>query len=396
MSTTRRNFIKASSLLLVTPATAFAATANEKIRVGIIGSGQRGAWIGRLFQEDGACEVTALHDYFRDRVDHAGDLLGVPPERRFVGFDGYLDLLASGVDAVAIESPPYFHPEQTMAAIDAGVHVFLAKPVAVDVWGCQQILAASEKAGDRLSLLVDFQTRNDPYYREAVQKVREGVIGTPQFGQAWYQTGRLGITSERRDEIGRLRNWTFDIALSGDIIVEQNIHCLDVANWLLDAHPVEAHGVSGRLVRTDIGDAMDHYVCAFKYPGERWIDFSSNQFAPGCEEIRARVHGVDGTCDTQYGGAVWIQSRAGRWPGGETTQIYRQGAVNNIRDFLQGIHDGTPVNTAVDGVNSTLTCILGRMAAQQGKTVSWDEMMASGERLDAGLDLPDSAIDSPR
>ena len=396
MNTSRRNFIKASGMLLVTPATAFAATANEKIRVGIIGTGGRGAWIGRLFQEDGACEVVALHDYFRDRVDHAGELLGVPPERRFVGFDGYQELLASGVDAVAIESPPYFHPEQTMAAIDAGVHVFLAKPVAVDVWGCQQILAASEKAGDRLSLLVDFQTRNDPFYREAIQRVRDGAIGTPQFGQAWYQTQRLGITSERRDEIGRLRNWTFDIALSGDIIVEQNIHCLDVANWLLDAHPVEAHGVSGRLVRTDIGDTEDHYVCAFKYPGERWIDFSSNQFAPGCEEIRARVHGEDGTVDTQYGGAVWLQSRAGRWQGGETTQIYRQGAVNNIRDFLQGIHDGQPMNTAEDGVTSTLTCILGRMAAQQRKTVTWAEMMASGERLEANLDLPDDAIDSAR
>jgi myo-inositol 2-dehydrogenase/D-chiro-inositol 1-dehydrogenase len=390
----RRQFLKVAAastaaFAVIAPESARAYAANGKLELGVIGCGGRGPWIGNLFQENTDTKVVAVHDYFRDRADAAGERFGIPADRRYIGLDGYKELIAGGVDAVAVISPPYFHPEQTVAALEAGKHVYLAKPIAVDVPGCLAIVEAG-KAHPQLCTWVDFQTRTDPYYREAAKRVRDGMIGKPICGQAYYHTGRLGIQAPPGSEPARIRNWVFDKALSGDIIVEQNIHALDVANWLLQGHPVKAcSGYGGRKARTDVGDCWDHFIVTYEYPDGVLLDFSSNQFATGFDDICARIYATDGVVDTHYGGQVRIGSKGGTWPGGSSPNIYQDGAVANIKDFHAAILGGKAINNAEESANSTLTAILGRTAAYTGQAVTWDELLKSGERLDPKLDLPE-------
>ena len=396
----RRAFLKAAAAttatLTVVPAGAVrGAEANEKIKLGIMGCGGRGPWIGNLFEENANAKVVAAHDYFRDRVNAAGDRFGIDASRRYVGLEGYKEMLAGDLDAVAIMSPPYFHPDQTAAAVAAGKHVYLAKPIAVDVPGCMTIVDAAKRAEGKLSVLVDFQTRNNEFFRGAAQRVHDGMIGEPVCGQFFYQTGRLSARTEPGTPTARLRNWVFDKALSGDIIVEQNVHVLDVANWYLQAHPVKAYGAGGRRVRTDVGDCWDHFVVTYWYPNDVLIDFSSSQFLQGFHDMCMRLYGSLGTVDSHYGGSVNIRGKKEGWRGGSTNAIFKQGAVNNIKDFCAGIAGGTYLNNAAESADSTMTGILGRLAAYENRVVTWDEMVQANTKLDAKLDLPEGGPETP-
>ena len=388
----RRDFLKSTAMaasFTVLPAASITSYAkNSKVELGIIGPGGRGKWIGRLFQEISDFKVVALADYFRDRIEHAATELDVPEKRRHLGLNGYKDLLAGKVDAVAIESPPCFHPEQAVAAMKAGKHTYVAKPIGVDVPGCLSVLETAKTITDK-SVLIDFQTRNNEFYREAAKRVHEGAIGAPVLGQCYYHAGRLGKQCEPGTDLARLRNWVFDKALSGDIIVEQNIHVIDVANWLIGAHPEKAVGACGRKARVDVGDCNDHFSVTFFYPGDVMVDFSSAQFIKGfSDDLCMRLYGSEGTVDTHYGGPVSIDGKD-RWAGGKTNTIYQDGAVNNIRDFHASIVGNKPINIVEDGVMSALTAILGRKAAYEQRTVTWDEMMADTTPYDLGLSLPE-------
>lgn len=389
----RRHFLKAAALgagISIVPATAVRGSeANSKLQLGLTGCGGRGKWLARLFEQHGDTKVVAVHDYFKDRAEKAAEMFGVPANRVFTGLDGYKAMLDAGIDALAVETPPCFHPEQALAGIEAGKHVYLAKPVAVDVAGCNTILEASKKAGDKLCLLVDFQTRNNEFFRGAAERVHQGMIGTPVCGQTFYYTGRLGKQAEPGSEVARLKNWVFDKRLSGDIIVEQNIHVLDVMNWFLQGHPEKALGDGGRKARTDVGDTWDHYMVKYTYPGGLLVDFSSTQFVYGFDDLCTRVFGTLGNVDAHYGGEVSIRGKSDGWKGGVTSTIYEQGAVNNIKDFRAAIAAGKTVNTAAPSVESTLTCILGRMAAEQQREVTWKEMMDGNEKIDLQLRLPE-------
>ena len=391
----RRDFLKmaAAGLTILPAAAARGARANEKIRLGIIGCGGRGVWIGKLFEQHANAKVTAVHDYFRDRVDIAGRAFDVPEAHRHVGLDSYHELIAGPVDAVAVESPPYFHPEQTVAALEAGKHVYLAKPIAVDVPGCLQIVEAAAKTQGRCCVLVDFQTRNNEFFRGAAQRVHEGMIGAPVAGQFFYHTGRLAKKAEPGTDVARMRNWVFDIALSGDIIVEQNIHVLDVANWYLQGRPLQAFGAGGRKARVDVGDCWDHFVVTYTYPNDVVVDFASTQFLYGFDDMCMRLFGTLGTVDSHYGGDVSIRGKSDGWAGGNTGRIYEEGAVNNIKDFCAAIAEGRYINNVPESANSTMTSILGRMAAYENRIVTWEEMIEKNERLEAHLDLPPDGPD---
>jgi len=385
----RRQFLGSAGagVLVLKPETVFGTQVNSAIEVGIIGCGGRGNWITPFFLEFGA-RVVALADPFRDRLEGHSQSGKVDPSRRYLGLDGYKALAASKLDAVVIESPPYFHPEQVEAAVAAGKHVFLAKPVAVDVTGCQRIAAAGKQAEGKLSFLVDFQTRAQPVFQEAARRVHNGQIGTPVMGHVFYHTGRL----KRQDKPGmpedeaRLRNWTFDIALSGDVIVEQHIHVLDVANWYLQAHPIRACGTGGRKARVDVGDCWDHFIVTYWYPNDTRVDFSSSQFLKGFHDMCIRFYGTAGTVDSHYGASVRITGD-NPWPGVEKDDTFRQGAQTNVRNFLESIRTGKCVNNAAQGAESTLTSILGRMSAYKARPVTWEEMMWSGERFEVKLNL---------
>ncbi len=385
----RRQFLGSAGagLLLLKPETVFGSQANSAIEVGIVGCGGRGNWIAPFFLEFGA-RVVALADPFRDRLEAHQQRKNVDASRVYAGLEAYKELAASKLDAVVIESPPYFHPAQAEAAVAAGKHVFLAKSVAVDVTGCQRIAAAGKRAEGKLSFVADFQTRGQPVFQEAARRVHEGQIGTPVMGHVFYHTGRL----KRQDKPGmsadeaRLRNWTFDIALSGDVIVEQHIHVLDVSNWYMQSHPVRACGTGGRKARVDVGDCWDHFVVTYWYPNDVWVDFSSAQFLKGFHDMCIRFYGTAGTVDSHYGAAVRITGD-NPWSGAEKDDTFRQGAQSNVRNFLESIRTGKPLNNAAQGAESTLTSILGRMAAYKQRPVTWEEMMWSGERFEVKLSL---------
>lgn len=386
----RRQFLRtagvAASVFLLDAGMVRGSLANSKISLGVIGCGGRGTWITNLFSEHGGYAVSAAADYFQDRVDAFGEKYQVPGTRRYTGLSGYKRLLASEVDAVAIISPPYFHPRQAADAVATGIHVYLAKPVAVDVPGCQTIENSGRLATQKNQcFLVDFQTRAHPYYIEAVKQVRQGSLGTIMNGEAGYQTGRLGIQAEPGTPEARLKNWVFHRMLSGDIITEQNIHAIDVACWILDAAPVSAWGTGGRKVRTDVGDCWDYFNVVFRYPDDIPVSFTSKQAGHGYDDIMCRVYGAEGTIDTHYGGQVMVRGNR-PYRGGETTQIYRDGAVRNIRSFHDSITGGDFSNATVPpSVRSTLTTILGRTAAYQQDEVTWKTLIQNQETWEADI-----------
>lgn len=380
----RRNFLKAAGgVLLLEPRTVFGSQANSAIELGVVGMGGRGNWISDLFLEFTGARVVAVAEPFADRQEAAKAKYKLDASRVYGGRNGYKELAQSKLDAVVIESPPYFHPEQAEAAVDAGKHVYLAKPVAVDVQGCKRIAAAGAKAKGKLSFLVDFQTRAQPAFQEAAARLHRGEIGDIVLGHVYYHAGRVplqkvpGITGGLHD----FRNWVHDIKLSGDIIVEQNIHVIDCANWYLQGHPLRALGTCGRRARTDQGDTNDHFIVAFWYPNHVKVDFSSAQFLRGYNDLCIRIYGSKGTLDSHYGGALRITGDH-PWAGVEKDDTFRGGAIENLKAFVNSIRTGKPVHNADQGVESTLSAILGRMAAYTEKAVTWDEMMKSTERWD--------------
>ncbi len=392
-SLSRRSFIATAAsapLVLASARTAFAADANSRVRLGVVGCGGRGSFVANLFKAHGGYELVTATDYFQDRVDALGGKLGIPAERRFTGLSGYKKVLECGVDAVAIMTPPFFHPEQAAAAIAAGKHVYVAKPIAVDVPGCQSIEASGKQAAAKgLSFLVDFQTRATDFYVEAVKRVHEGAIGELVFGESSYHCGRLGTKAKPGTPEARLRNWVFDIALSGDIVVEQNVHTLDVMSWIMNREPLRASGTGGRKVRVDVGDCWDHFTLTYEYPNNVGIAFSSRQFdghGTKPDGILNRMFGKDGVLETKYGGNVMIRGK-NFYRGGSTGTIYKEGAQRNVVDFHKAITTGKPnTSTVSPSVRSSMVTILGRTAAYESRVVTWDEIVKSTKRLDGKLD----------
>ena len=315
--------------------------------------------------------------------------MGVPKNKLFTGLEAYKKLIDSGVDAVGIESPPYFHPEQAAAAVDAGKHVYLAKPAAVDVPGCNSIEESGEKATkNNLCFLIDFQTRANDYFIGALQRVHNGDIGEFAFGEAIYHAGypfanqNEILKADPQNAENQLRAWGISRELSGDIITEQNIHTLDVMSWIMNANPVSAYGICGHNVRDDIGSCSDHFALVYKYSNNVAINFSSRQYEnESAGGIKNRMFGSKGTLETEYGGQVRILG-ANPYPGGGTGPIYQQGAEKNIADFYQNINSGNYTNTTLHpGVTSNLVTILGRMAAYTNKEVLWEDLIRSEEKL---------------
>jgi myo-inositol 2-dehydrogenase / D-chiro-inositol 1-dehydrogenase len=380
----------ALSMTVLRPELVRGTQANSKIKVGLIGCGGRGGWIAGLFKKHGGYEVTAAADYFKERVDEVGAALGVPESRRFTGLSGYKRLLDSGVDAALIESPPFFHPAQAAAAVDAGAHVYLAKPVAVDVPGCDSIAASGKRASaKKRAFLVDFQTRTHPSFIEAIQRVHQGGLGDLLFGEAvyhaespWEQYYDVVRADPGNSEV-RLRAWGLDRALSGDMITEQDIHALDVMNWIMRTPPLYALGCGGLKARPKAGTCWDHFVVYYQYPEKVGVQFSGRQFKGHgtAEGIKNRMFGSKGVLETEYGGTVLVRGES-YYNGGKTPEIYESGAVANIAAFHRAILEGDFENpTVAPSVQSNLITVLGRKSAYENRVVTWAELLKDSERL---------------
>lgn len=390
----RRQFITVASAATMGAISRAQGEKAPPIRLGMVGCGGRGTMIAGLAKETGLFTIAGAADYFPDRVSAFGKKFGLAENRCFTGLDGYRRLFeAGGLDAVAIESPPFFHPLQTLTAIRAGLHVYLAKPVAVDEAGCRIIEEAAKLAGEsKRVILVDFQTRAVEPFQKAIARVHEGVLGDLSHGQAIYESGRLnphdgGETPAEK----RLRNWVFDIALSGDIITEQNVHTLDVMGWILNQAPLSATGMASRKGRTDIGDCHDHFSVLFEFPGGVPIQFHSRQFGGWGEPsgIINRVFGSRGMISTEYGGKVRLRGEEGvNMNAGETPAIYRDGVNANLAEFSRAIHAGDAANpTVAPSVLSNRITLLGRLAATRaGEIVKWEDVLRDATPLDGKLD----------
>ena len=395
-SISRRKFIAGSSsaaiaFTILKPELVGGAEANSKIDIGLIGCGGRGTWIADLFQKHGGYNLVALADYFPDRVEHAGEKLGVPASNRFTGLSAYKRLLQQKLDAVMILSPPYFHPEHAAAAVDAGKHVYLAKPIAVDVPGCLSIQDSGHKASEkRLSFLVDFQTRANKIYQQAVERVHAGELGKTILVEAAYQCSLMfegldeAVRKDPENRELRLRAWAIDRALSGDIITEQNIHALDVASWMVNAEPLRAYGAGGRT-RPFIGNCWDHFAVIFYYPDDVTVSFNSHQSGFGYDDILCRLYALKGTVDTHYAGKVSVRATDFRSEA-DTGNLYLDGAVTNIATFHDLVTKGDCANTTVPpSVRSNLTTILGRTAAYKNEVVTWQNLMNANEKFEVDL-----------
>ncbi len=384
----RRSLLRAAAvpgLLYLNPRTAFTYQANSAVEIGIVGCGGRGVYIGNFFLEDPNVRIVALADPIPSQMDALRAQLKLESPRAYGGLDGYRELVNSKLDAVVIESPPYFHPEQSAAAVAAGKHLFLAKPVAVDVPGCQSIIETGRKARGRLSTWIDFQTRMRPLYQEAVRRVRAGDIGAPVFAAIGYHNVPQVFHANPADTPlqRRLRNWNTDRALTGEIIVEQDIHMIDVADWFLGAHPLEAAGRYGLARAERQGDMADFFSVQYAYPDGVIADFIGTRFASGYRDQVVRVQGARGTVDSHYMGAVNIIG-ANPWKGAESDNT-RLGAQTNVRDFLESIRSGLPIDNTASAAQSNLTAILGRTAAYRKRSVTWEEMLRTGEKFDAEI-----------
>ncbi|HSR15096.1 MAG TPA: Gfo/Idh/MocA family oxidoreductase, partial [Gemmatimonadales bacterium] len=387
----RRDFLQTSALAaaglaarpLSAPAMVRPGNA-DPIRVGVIGCGGRGTGAARdCVTSSPNIEIVAMGDLFDDRLDqskqelrqHIPAAFKVTPERTFSGFDAYRGVLEAGVDLVILASPPAFRPDHLAAAVAAGKHIFTEKPVAVCPTGIRAVLEAaglSEQKG--LAVVAGTQRRHDPLYQLAIARIREGAMGPVLGGQVYWNQGGLwkfDRASGMSDVEWQIRNWLYYTWTSGDHIVEQHVHNLDVANWVLGALPVRATGMGGRQVRVDpaYGHIFDHFAVEFEYPGGQRILSMCRQQDGTSRFVGERFTGADGTSDAR----TFIRGRQPwRAPSSDVNPY-----VQEHTDLIASIRAGSPLNELRQVAESTLTAIMGREAAYTGQQLGWEDVLNS-------------------
>jgi len=413
----RREFLgitAGAGVMLVKPELVRGTAANSAIRLGLIGCGNRSRAVLTSMVTHNEARVVALADMFQDRLDGAKkyyDGLAGPkgyPEiastQTFRGPKAYEALVQSKeIDAVVVASPDCFHPQHVEAAVSAGRHVYSEKPTGIDVAGAKRYLRLGEKAQGRLSLAVGFQIRRAPPFVEMIRRIHAGALGTIACAQGYYYSGGLKLAAwpNASPAEQKLRNFYYYRELSGGILIDQGIHVIDIINWALEAHPLKACGAGGRKIREDEGNCWDHYNLTYVYPGDVHVTFSSTQFNRGWWDVCERFFGSKGVSESHYSGALKIygdepwdaSAGAAAQPPG---QFSAAGAFSdNLKDadpekgkqFIESIVTGNHLNEAAQGAETTLSAILGRMAAEAGREITWDEMLRSDEELDPGIDI---------
>jgi myo-inositol 2-dehydrogenase/D-chiro-inositol 1-dehydrogenase len=414
----RRQFLKtgaACGLLLLKPSTAFSYQANSAVRLGLLGCGNRGTTVSTSFSHSTTARVVALADIFPDKLElgrgHFDSLnasLGRPKidsKLLFHGPKAYEQLMASpDVDLIQISTPPFFHVEHLEAAVASGKHVYCEKPVGVDIKQANHALEIAKGVKPTQSVDVGFQCRSAPPFAALAQKIQAGALGKIGAVSANYNAP----ASEEKVHPGagpdeyRLRNWLWYRALSGDILVEQNIHIIDLCNWLLGAHPLKATATGGRNIITHAGDCWDNYQVDYTYPNNVHVSFASTQFGVGGFDAGLTMFGANGSATMPYSGAVkidgaqpwaWQDAKAAAPASGK---FAANGAfADNLafadrdkeRTFIDSITSGKCHNQIAAGVETALSCMLGRMAGYQQREVTWDDLLAHGENYTLGMDL---------
>lgn len=369
---------------------ASSAPVGRKLRIGIVGLGGRGSWIAGLFKEHPGYEIAAAVDYFEDTANTVGDRLGVPAGKRFSGLAGYKRALDSGVEALVLEGIPYFYPEQAAVAIDAGCHVYMAKPFAVDVPAVFKMQALAKKATEKkLCFRVDYQLPMDPANQEVKQRIGDDALG----GLAHiYSGGTCGALPDPKvgptiENLFR-RAWYSHIALSGDLLLLYDIHIIDGVTWATGLRAVGACGCS-RIVRPDAhGDRTDCGGVVFQLgDGTCWTHHTQLlQNNAVMYNLAADLMGRQATAHLAYTGKVFVRGGPKHYSGAASSGIYADGAKANIAEFYRCVTEGRFDNsTAHRSVDCHLTAILGREAAARKTWLTMDEVVKEGKTREVNL-----------
>lgn len=364
-----------------------------KLRIGIIGCGGRSYNVGEMALQDGRYEIVALADYFQDAVDTIGKKYNVPSNRRYTGLHCFKRLIeAGGIDVVAVLSPPYFHPEQAEAAVEAGLHVWLAKPIAVDAPGIRRIEAAAAKAAAKKKcFFVDFQTRALGHYHEAAHRVAAGHLGKLGYAEIEATSLAFKLRVPHGGMETRLKNWLQWKDLCGENIMEFSIHAIDLASLMIGRPPVSATGFCERNFVSHIpGDVRDVTSVVYDYgDGFKCVlrakRFDHQKISGG---INLALWGEKGGLFANYKGEVFIRGERSfsgdRYMGEEIRGIYNIGILKNWGTFYRNITEGDYSQATVQpSVDSHYLALLGREAAYaQGATVTWDEIVKSRKTLE--------------
>ncbi len=400
---TRRQFLAESSLLvgasmagsLDVSRSAYAAGSDE-LKIGLIGCGGRGSGsIANALTVNSGARLHAMADAFADRLESARSQLEQKfrsqmdvAGRCFSGLDAGQKLIESGVQVAVLTQPPHFRPMHLEACVEAGVHVFAEKPMAVDAPGVRRVLVAGEKAREKkLSFVSGFQTRYSPSAREEVKRVQDGQIGEIVAIEGVYNTGPLwhrGRQPEWTEMEFQVRNWYYFTWLSGDHLVEQHVHYLDFVGWLLhEQPPLHAWGYGGRSQRVEakFGDIFDHHSVVYEYAnGPRVYALTRQQ--SGCfNGVYATVFGTKGQLrrgGVQKQSGIYSSQGELKWRASVDTEMPE---VNRYREMFAAMQAGSPINDSLSMARSTMLAILGRMATHSGQRVTWEEAFASNKVL---------------
>ncbi|MEE9394857.1 MAG: Gfo/Idh/MocA family oxidoreductase [Planctomycetota bacterium] len=409
----RRGFLKTGALLsgaalsLPLGISGAFARGSDTLRIGLVGCGGRGTGAANdCMTADPGIKLVAMGDVFRDRLDasrkHLSSInasqVDVADDKCFVGFDAYQKVIACDVDLVLFATPPAFRSLHLEAAIEAGKHVFAEKPVAVDPVTARRVMKAAIRAKEQnLSIVSGTQRRHESSYLETMKRIEDGAIGDVVSAQCYWNQGGLWCherKSHYSDVEWQIRNWLYFAWLSGDHIVEQHIHNIDVVNWAMGGPPEKAIGLGGRQVRTDpkYGHIFDHFAIEYQYESGARAHSYCRQQDGAKGEVSERLVGTKGTSNPNgaiYGAQAWKFSRKKR------NNPYVQEHI----DLIAGIREGNPLNEGQRVAESTLTAIMGRIAAYTGKQVTWEHMTQSKLSLVPDLtqfgDLPVPAIPMP-
>ena len=408
----------AAGFTLLKPLTAFGYAANSAVRHGLLGCGNRGTSVAESFSKSTTAQVVALADLFPDKLaagqshfDQLNASLGRAPIDAKLLFHGphAFEQLAGckEIDLIQISTPPFFHVQHLEAAVASGKHVYCEKPVGVDIHQAKHALEIGKRVQSTQSVDVGFQCRSAPPIAAIAEKIKANALGKIGSVAGYYNAP----ASEEKVHPGaspdeyRLRNWLWYRALSGDILVEQNIHIIDLCNWMLGAHPLKATATGGRNILTHAGDCWDNYQVDFTYPGNVHFAFASTQFGNPGFNAGLSLYGANGSATVPYSGAVAITG-AQPWAFTDGTtdsttptapaKFAANGAFSDNlafadrdkeRTFIDSITTGQCHNQIAAGVETALSCMLGRMAGYEKREVTWDELLANKETYKLGMDL---------
>lgn len=367
------------------------------IKAGVIGCGGRGTGAMLNFLDAGPnLQIVALGDTFKDRIDSCRDELKkqknqeVPSEKCFVGFDAYQKVLEAGVDLVILATPPYFRPEHLAAAVAAHKNIFTEKPLCVDPTGARSVMATALKAKEMdLTIVTGTQRRHQRDYVATYKQIQSGIIGDIVGGNVYWNQDKLWHRDGKKEWSEMewmIRNWVNWSWLSGDHIVEQHVHNIDVMNWFTGSHPVKAVGMGSRLRRVT-GDQYDNFSVDFVFDNGMHFHSMCRQINGCVNNVSERVQGTKGSSNCrntildQKGTEIWKYEYPLDEQGKPSTGKMKDPYVQEHIDLVTAIRTGKPFNELENTAISTMTGIMGRISAYTGKETTWDEMMNSDLKL---------------